>query len=104
MVITIVVLFVALMMLLYFFLPGFGKTTLELTSEPNDVEVVINNQIYNTPATVEIDPGKVTVWAFKEGYQEYKKDHNIKKGRKNKIFIQLNKSFEAEPPEGAPIN
>jgi hypothetical protein len=102
--VIIAILFIILIVLIYFFFPRFGKTTLNLSANIEDVEVVINNQIYYTPTTVEIDPGKYTVWAFKEGYEEYKKVYNIKKGWKNKLYIELNKSYEAQPPEGAPMD
>jgi len=69
-------------------------------SEPNNIEIYVDNQRYETPLSIKIKPGSYTIWGLKEGYAPYKESFQIKKGQDNQLNIKLEQ--EQEPPEGAP--
>jgi len=84
-------------------LSGKKQTTLQITSDPENIDVVIDNQRYQSPVTIPLAPATYTIWGFKEGYNYYKKDIQVKKGKENTLKITLEKLNPAlEPPEGAP--
>lgn len=76
--------------------------SVQLTSQPTPIDVFIDNQSYQTPATIQLTPGTHTIWGAKTGYLIYSK--NFKVSRFNhQLEIPLQVDPQADyPPEGAP--
>lgn len=71
-----------------------GKSSLEVTTEPKDATVYIDEKEEGkTPLTMrDVQPGNHTLKIRKEGYEEVKKDLNIKKG-KNTVNQKLGRAL-----------
>lgn len=78
------------------------KTTVNITSDPVNIEVDIGQSIYQTPTTIKIKPGKYRVWGLKEKYLTYDKFNKFYYGKENNLYIKLEVDPEPEPTEGAP--
>lgn len=81
------------------------KTTLTITSSPDNITVVVNNQGYQTPITIKaIKPGSTRVEAYQDGYDFQVRYVNVKIAQDNQINIKLEKISDAGPVEGAPLD
>lgn len=85
-----------------------NKGTLSVDSYPKDSEVYLNGEyIGNTPISKTINVGKYSIEVRKEGYKNYFKEIEIKKGRETIIIANLERkiggiSVKTEP-DGATV-
>ena len=78
------------------------KASINITSEPDNIDVYIDNVKYKTPFILKnIKKDKVTIYGSKEGYQLYTHELIIKEVKEYKIHIVM-ESIGEEPLEGAP--
>lgn len=80
-----------------------NKGTLSVDSYPRGAEVYLNNEyIGNTPLTEKINIGKYSVEVKKEGYKNYSREVEIKRGKETIIIANLERkvggiSVKTEP-------
>ncbi|MCX8094702.1 MAG: PEGA domain-containing protein [Caldisericia bacterium] len=85
-----------------------NKGTLTIDSYPKEAEVYLNGEnIGNTPISIKINVGKYSIEVKKEGYKDYKKEVEIKKGRETIVIANLERkvggiSVKTEP-DGATV-
>lgn len=79
--------------------------TLTIDSYPKDAEVYINGEyIGNSPISKKLSVGTYSVEVKKEGYKDYKKDVEIKKGKETILIANLERKIggikiETDPPQ-----
>ncbi len=88
---------------LYLLISSLGGGTLNITSEPKNINVYINNKKYASPARISLKAGTYLVWGSQEGYEVYKQRVAVKSLGKNNLVIKLTPLVTAGPPGGEPL-
>ena len=88
---------------IYLLISSLGGGMLDITSEPKNIDVYINNKQYISPTRISLKAGTYLVWGSKEGYEVYKQRYTVKSLGRNTLFIKLTPLVTAGPPEGAPL-
>lgn len=86
---------VLIFVILIILLPIKGK--LAITSNPENIQVIINNQTYSTPIIIKLKKGTYKVTGKKDGYFDNEQTTIIKAFKTTKLLITLSSRKNIEP-------